>query len=119
MCVLCENAQVYVFVCVCQSDLVPRQVDVSAFSSATADKLAVRLWEVRPEGTALVPVDAKVQDANNRQTQIRVSESKKKPAHKLRWIVKMAEDEKVTLGRLGTGTGHLDRDERPNLQSTP
>lgn len=63
--------------CVFQSDLVPRQVDVSAFSSASADKLAVRLWEVRPEGTALVPVHAKVQDANSKQTQIMVSESKK------------------------------------------
>lgn len=63
--------------CVFQNDLVPWQVDISAFSSASADKLAVRLWEVRPEGTALVPVHAKVQDANSKQTQIIVSESKK------------------------------------------
>lgn len=66
-----------------------------------------------PEGAVLVPVDAKVQDANNKHTQIMVSESKKKT------VGNMTEDEKVTWGHPGTGTGRLDHDECPSLLSAP
>jgi len=46
-----------------RTHLVPGQVDVSSFSSSAANKTAVRLWQVRPEGALLISVDAEVQGA--------------------------------------------------------
>lgn len=47
-----------------QSHLVPGQIDVSACSSRSSNKMAVGLWKVGPERTLLVPVHAEVENTN-------------------------------------------------------
>lgn len=97
-------------------DLVPRQVDVSAFGSSSADKLTVGLREVWPEGPALVPVDAEVQDAKT-HTHTHLFRERLN-THIFMPLVTMREDQKITWGRLGTDTGHPGRDARPSPLST-